>query len=119
MSFDVAGIQAGVASAFALLGQPFTLRTTTGETFDPNTGAYTGATNVDRIVSGINSGRERRWVNGTLVVDDQYVIYILDDGTAPSANEVVLMDGKKISIQSVDEYQVVGTKLAYRVVLNR
>lgn len=119
MSFNASGVQDGVATAFDMLGEPFTLRTTIGQTFNPVTGAYTGGTNVDRVVSAINAGRERRWVNGTMVIDDQYVIYILDNGTPPSVDEVVLMDGKEVSIQAIDEYQLVGTKLAYRVVLNR
>lgn len=119
MSIDISSVQTGIASAFTMLGESFTLRSTTGETFDPNTGTYINAVNVDRVVSGINSGRERHWINGTLVIDDQYVIYILDNGTPPSVDEVVIMDGKEVAIQAVDEYQIIGTKLAYRVVLNR
>lgn len=121
MTITVAPIKTAVTSAFTAFAEPFTLRNVTNPgTFDDTTGTYTGRAFTDRTVSAINSGRERKFVNGAMVVEDQYVIYVLDDGTTPPAmTDLVLMDGKEVAIQGVDEYQIVGTKLAYRVAVDK
>jgi hypothetical protein len=121
MSIAVAPIKAAVTSAFTAFAEPFILRNiTSAGTFDDMTGTVTGRTYTDRTVQAIDSGRERKFVNGSMVVEDQYVIYVLDDGGSPPVmTDIVVMDGKEIAIQSVDEYQLVGTKLAYRVAIDK
>lgn len=121
MTISVAPIKAAVGSAFDVFAEPFTLRNVTSPgTFDDVTGTITGRVYTDRTVSAINSGRERKFVNGAMVVEDQYVIYILDAATSPpTMTDLVIMDGKEVAIQGIDEYQLVGTKLAYRIAVDR
>ena len=121
MTINVGPIKAAVETAFAAFALPMVIRrVVTPGTFDGETGTYVGRVHADRIATGIDSGRERKFVNGAMVVEDQYVIYVLDDGsTPPSMGEMVIMDDTEVAIQAVDEYQLVGAKLAYRVAVDR
>lgn len=119
---NVAPAVSAINSAFTLLGAPMTVRKiTSGGTFDPVTGAYTGRTTVDRTFQGVVSGNEQRWVAGALVVDNEYVAYLKAEASIekPSNGEFLLIDGNEVAIQRVDEYAMSGTNLAYRVVLVR
>ena len=88
-------------------------------TFDPETGVFGGRVVVDRTVSGIEAGRERKWVNGELVFADEYAIYIRAAAGQPSptGGEFMVMGGEEVAIQRVDPYVILGTDLAYRVVI--
>ena len=121
MTINVGPIKAAVDTAFAAFAEPMILRRVVSPgTFDGETGTYVGRVHADRIATAIDSGRERKFVNGSMVVEDEYVIYVLDDGsTPPSMGEMVMMDGNEVAIQSVDEYQLVGSKLAYRVAVDK
>ena len=110
----------GIDTAFGMLGMPMVIRTVTSPgTFDPETGAFGGRTVVDRTVSGIEAGRERKWVNGELVFADEYAIYIraTTGVTPPTGGEFLVLGGEEVAIQKVDPYTILGTYLAYRVVI--
>lgn len=119
---NVAPAVAAINTAFTLLGGAITIRrVTSAGTFDPLTGAYTGRTTADRTFQGVISGNEQRWVAGALVVDSEYVSYLKADPAVakPTNGEFMLIDGEEVAIQRVDEYELSGTDLAYRVVLVR
>lgn len=110
----------GLNTAFDMLGQSMVIRAVTSPgSFDPETGAITGRTVSDRIVTGIESGRERKWINGELVFTDEYVFYIRAAAgqSAPTGGEFILVGSEEVAIQRADPYAIRGTDLAYRVVV--
>lgn len=110
----------GLNTAFDMLGQSMVIRAVTSSgTFDPETGAITDRTVSDRIVSGIESGRERKWINGELVFSDEYVFYIraASGQTPPTGGEFIMVGSEEVAIQRADPYAIKGTDLAYRVVV--
>ena len=119
MTINVAPIKSSVKKAFDLVGENFTLRTTTAAgTFNPATGAFDSRTYTDRTMRGVDVGRESRWVSGTMVTDNQYAIYLYDDGgAAPSMANTVILDGEEVAIQDIQNYKLAGNKLAYRIAL--
>lgn len=119
INLPVDSIKATIGDVFASLGQNIVVRTVISEgTFDPITGGYSNRIVRDRIMRGVDVGNEQRWLNGLLVASEGYVIYLFDDSLGPvSQNAVVVMGDEEIGIQNVEEYKIIGTRLAYRLTL--
>jgi hypothetical protein len=57
-------------------------------------------------------------MNGILVASEGYVVYLFDDGlgTIPN-NALIVLGEEETGIQNVEEYKIIGDRLAYRVTL--
>lgn len=119
IKIPTAQIKSAIADVFSSLGEPFTVRTVTSQgSFNPVTGVFDGRVVADRVMTGIDVGHERKYVNGILIVEEGYVIYLFDDGLGvPSPESMIVLDGEETGIKTVEENKLKGTQLAYRVTL--
>jgi len=129
---DYAADATDILEALREDGAPLTLTQTTGGTFNPATGAYTGQTTTTKSVYGLlqapsmpqsgNTGE--RWFNGTLIQtnDKMMLLAALDSSGAavvPVVGDTVTLNSVVFTIAALIPVEPGGVALAYRVLVRK
>jgi hypothetical protein len=122
---------ATAAKALTMLnkyGMAMTLRRQTAGTFNPSTGAFTGAATTDYTVQGLiqsqtlqTAGAGERFFNGTLIQAGDKFILLAASGLAvvPSPGDLLIIGSITFNIATIIPLEPGGTALMYRALVRK
>lgn len=117
---NYAAAATNTAAVLAKSGTTMSLRVTTPGTYDPATGAETGATTADYATVGVLTNDKAQFVDGTLVRSgDKVILMAASVAVRPLTGHDVVVGSVVWRVIAVDAVEPSGVPVLYKVQVRR
>ena len=119
MAFDYSAIQSIALAQIEDKGRDITYRTVTSGTFNPATGANTGASSSDATIKAVFTNVLEDTVDGDIVRRSDKVVIVSASDVTPTKQDKIVDGSDVYQIINIDEIKPGDTALIYKLQVRR
>ncbi len=119
MSFNYAATQATATSILTKFGEDATATRTSGASFNPTTGSYTGGSTTTITGKAVRLNYSKAEIDGEMVQRDDARMYFQAGNGAPEIDDNILFDSENYRVMDVVTIAPSDTDVLYELQIRR